>query len=401
MGVILKCPAYVKISSQYPNEPSAYAEAGTLAHKIAELKVVKYFLGMGPKKYSNALKKLKDDPHYDPDMDDATDTYLDVLKEQSMTFTDKPFVAPETKVSYEDIAPNGYGIADCIMIGDDTLVVADYKNGTGVPVDAEYNPQLMTYAYGALRTYSLIYGDSIKKVRLVIVQPHSGGVKSWETTREDLEAWIQDVVVPAVAFSQSENPPAVPGDWCDNYFCPARAQCRARAEGMLSVVDMEGAEPAGDRQPSEIAAYEVAREINPDLPPLLSDEEVGEALTKAKNLAKWVKSLEEYVNNTLLAGGAIPGWKLVVGRTSREWTGGIDEAFPKLMEAGIPEALLYERKPVTPPALEKALGKTEYADKVEALVTKKPGAPTLKPASDKGKEWHPAEAAFQPLDPDV
>lgn len=397
-GAWSNCPAYLQMKDRFPDEPSAYAEAGTLAHKIAELKATKYFIGMGPKKFSSALKKLREDPNYNSAMDAATDLYLDTLKEQSLTFEGKPFVALEVRVDYGDIAPNGFGTADCIMIGDDTIVIADYKNGSGVPVDAEDNAQLKIYAYAALQEYSLIYGDSIQRVRLVIIQPHAGGVKVWETTREELEAWIRDVIVPAVAQTLEDNPPAVPGDWCDKYFCPGRAQCRARAEYMLSLTGLEGAEPAGDRQPSEVAAYQAAREINPDLPPLLSDEEVGEALTKARNLAKWIKSLEEYVNNTLLAGKPIPGWKLVAGRSSREWTGGADDAFAKLQEAGIPEAMLYERKPVTPPALEKAVGAKTYKETVAAVVTVKPGKPTLAEASDKRKEWTPAEAAFQPVE---
>ena len=183
-GAWSNCPAYLRMKDQFPDEPSAYAEAGTLAHAIGELKATKYFIGMGPKKYSNALKKLKDDPNYDPAMDAATDLYLDTLKEQSLTFEGKPFVALEVRVDYGDIAPNGFGTADCIMIGGDTIVICDYKNGSGVPVDAADNPQLKIYAYAALQEYSLIYGDSIQRVRLVIIQPHAGGVKVWETTRE-------------------------------------------------------------------------------------------------------------------------------------------------------------------------------------------------------------------------
>ena len=398
-GAWSNCPAYITMKARFPDDPSAYAEAGTLAHAIAELKARKYFLeGIGPRKYAAAMKKFKEDPNYDPAMDAATDMYLDALKEQSLTFQSKPFVALEVRVDYGDIAPDGFGTSDAVLIGDDTIVVADYKNGSGVPVEAEQNPQMQLYAYGALRTFGPIFGDTITKVRLVIVQPHAGGVKVWETTREALEAWIRDVIVPAVARTLEDNPPAVPGDWCDKYFCPGRAQCRARAEHLLSLTGLEGAEPAGARQPSEVAAYEVAREINPDLPPLLSDAEVGEALTKARSLAKWVKSLEEYVNAALLAGKPIPGWKLVTGRTSREWTGGADEAFSTLQEAGIPEALLYERKPVTPPALEKAVGAKTYKETVAAVVTVKPGKPTLAEASDKRKEWTPAEAAFQPVE---
>ena len=398
----LACPPSAMLAAQAEKTTSEYAEAGRLAHAIGELKARKYFLeGIGPRKFAGAMKKLKEDPHYDPAMDSATDLYLDTLKEQAITFESTPFVALEVRVDYGDVAPGGYGTSDAVLIGGDTIVVCDYKNGSGVPVDAEWNEQMMLYAYGALRTFGPIFGDTIEKARLVIIQPHAGGVKTWETTRADLETWAHEVVAPAAALAAEGKGDFCAGDWCDSHFCPVRATCRARVAYLLEAGKHQGAEPAGNRQPSEVAAYEVAREINPDLPPLLSDEEVGQVLTRAKELSKWIKSLEEYVNKALLAGKPIPGWKLVLGRSSREWTGGPDAAFAKLQEAGIPEAVLYKREPLSPAAVEKAVGKEAYRETVEALVTINPGKPTPVEASDKRPEWTPAEAVFQPIPDDA
>ena len=132
-GRWLRCPPSAKLAAEAPDTPSSYAAAGTLAHAIGELKARKHFFaGMGPKKYANALKKLTEDPNYDPGMDSATDTYLDALKEQALSFSATPFVALEVKVDYGDIAPGGFGTSDAVMIGDDTIVVCDYKNGSGV-----------------------------------------------------------------------------------------------------------------------------------------------------------------------------------------------------------------------------------------------------------------------------
>lgn len=395
-GRWIPCPPSARLAAEAPETTSSYAEAGRLAHAIGELKARKYFLeGIGPRKFSNALKKLKEDPNYDPAMDSATDLYLDTLKEQALTFDSPPFVALETRVDYGDIAPGGYGTSDAVLIGGDTIVVADYKNGAGVSVDAEANPQMQLYAYGALRTFGPIFGDTIQKVRLVIIQPHSGGVKTWETTRAEMDRWAHEVVAPAAALAAEGKGDFCAGEWCDSHFCPAAATCRARAAYMLGLTADEGREPAGSLQPSEVEAHKVAETINPDLPPLLTDEEVGDILVRAKSLVKWVKKLEEYADAALLAGKPIKGWKLVTGRTSREWTGGTDAAFAKLQEAGIPEAVLYERKPVTPPALEKEVGKQVYQEKVAPVVTINPGKPTRVEASDKRPEWTPAEAAFR------
>lgn len=85
------------------------------------------------------------------------------------------------------------------------------------------------------------------------------------------------------------------------------------------------------------------------------------------------------------------------GRGSRDWGDDPDAAFRILQERGVAEAMLYERKPVTAPALEKALGKKLFAEVADGLVRKQQGKPTLVPASDKRPPYNAAEAAFQPV----
>jgi len=301
-----------------------------------------------------------------------------------MSFSQPPFAALEIRVDYSDIAPAGFGTADAVLIGNDAIVVCDYKNGAGVPVEAEENPQMKLYAYGALRTFGPMFGDAIQKIRLVIIQPHAGGVKVWDTTREDLDRWARETVAPSAALAAEGKGDFCPGEWCDNYFCPVRATCRARAEHLLG---LEAQFPAG-----------------PDAPgfsgPTLTDEEIGDVLIRAKELAKWTKALEDYAFSTLLDGRPIAGWKLVAGRTSRDWTGGADAAFPALITAGVPEAVLWDRRPKTPAGLEKEVGKEVYRTTVAPLVTVSPGKPALAPESDKRPPYDPAAAAFRKVGAD-
>jgi len=118
------------------------------------------------------------------------------------------------------------------------------------------------------------------------------------------------------------------------------------------------------------------------LPPLLSDDEIGQILRKAQELKAWVSDLEEYALSKLLEGGEIPGWKAVEGRSVRQFED-IDKAFEILKANGIDEALLYERKPITLSAVEKLLGKKRFAELLDPLVVKPPGKPTLVPETDK------------------
>jgi hypothetical protein len=368
----LNCPPSAVLAEQFPDTGSKYAAAGTLAHAIAELKARKYFLEpMGTRTYNTRMKKLKADPTFEPGMEAATEIYLDQLKSIAMSFSTPPFVALEVRVDYGHIAPEGFGTADCIMIGGDQLHVVDYKNGSGVLVEAAENPQMMLYALGALNVYRPIFGDSIREVHLHIVQPNAGGVRSWSLTTEELTAWGEKAKGPAALAFEGKGE-FNPGPWCEDHFCPARAQCSARARKLLGLE-------------SDPKAYKE--------PELLSDAEIGDILERATGLQKWISDLQDYALRAALAGRTIPGYKAVEGRSSREWTSQ-EEAFAALQAKGVPEALLWERKPVTVAGLEAALGKKSFAEAAEGLVTKKPGKPTLVPESDKRPAYNAAAAAF-------
>ncbi|MNW64205.1 hypothetical protein D3C74_424660 [compost metagenome] len=86
----------------------------------------------------------------------------------------------------------------------------------------------------------------------------------------------------------------------------------------------------------------------------------------------------------MLKGGQVAGWKAVEGRGSRDYAD-LDAAFAHLKENGIDEAVLYNRRPLTPPQLEDALTKKVYKELLEkpGLVVSRPGAPTLALVSDK------------------
>ena len=372
----LSCPPSAMLAEQFPETSSKYAAAGTLAHKLAELKARKYFLEpMGTRAYNTRLKKLKEDPAWEPGMDAATDVYLDELKRISMLYDEAPFVALEVRVDYSHIAPEGFGTADCVMIAEGDMHIVDYKNGAGVLVEAEDNPQLMLYALGALKVYEPIFGGSIQTICMHIVQPNAGGIRQWAISRTDLSAWAYAAAsVAELAYNGKGE--YNPGPWCDDHFCPARATCAARARKMLGLEAEAKAYPAGD---------------------LISDDKLGDILTRAAGLQKWISALQDYAFNAALGGRKIAGYKLVEGRSSRDWIDQ-DKAFAALQDRGVPEALLWERKPVTVAGLEKALGKASFNADAADLVVKKPGKPALVPESDKRPAWVPAEAAFEKVD---
>lgn len=371
----LNCPPSARLAETIPERTSQYAEAGRVAHAIAELKARKYFLEpMSARTYNARLKKLREDPHYGKGMEEATDVYLDYLKSLAMSFGDiQPFVALETRVDYGDYAPEGFGTADCIIIGSDRLCVNDYKNGAGVPVEAECNSQMMLYALGALKTYGPIFGSAIQRIHLAIIQPNAGGVKEWECSRTELEEWGEIVVKPQAALAWAGKgefyPDTNPNGWCK--FCPVCPTCRAYSD--------------------QAARLAFLPQIQPEL---LSETELGERFALAKQFMPYAKMLEGYVEKELLAGNQIPGCKLVAGKTSREWKGGPDAAFAELKQRGVAEAILWERKPATVAGLEKSMGGKAFAEAAADLVVKKPGKPAAVLESDKRPAYNAAAIAF-------
>jgi hypothetical protein len=355
----LTCTPSVRLCEQFPETTSVYAEEGTLAHEIAELKLRKHFTEpMSTRTFNTRLNKMKKHELYQEEMLKHTDTYLDYLKEITLKYSSTPYVAVEKKVDYSTYAPEGYGTCDCIVICGEHLHVTDFKYGKGVPVSAEDNPQMKLYALGAYLAYSLLY--PIKHVHLAIVQPRLDSISEWSLTIGELLAWGEEIKPIAQKAFNGEGD-FVPGEHCK--FCPAKALCRARSEQYTALDDFKQMKP-----------------------PLISNDEVGEILERAQHLESWVKALKDYALTESLLGKEIPGWKAVEGRGSRDYVD-LDKAFAYLKENGIDEAILYERQPLTAAKIEKVLKKEQYRTLLEepGLVVKSAGKPTLAPANDKRK----------------
>lgn len=351
----LSCTPSAKLEEQFPDSTSTYAEEGTLAHELCEIKVNKALLGMPTKTYNSTLKKIKGNDLYQTEMDKYTDEYLDYILEKVHSFDSPPTVIVEKKVDFSSYVPEGFGTADCIILGDGELHIVDFKYGKGVEVSAENNPQMMLYALGAYLEYSFLF--QIEAVKMTIVQPRIGNISEYSMLVEELLEWSELIVKPRAQMAWNGEGDYVAGDHCK--FCRAKASCRERARKNLEAENFELKEG-----------------------PLLSLEEIGEALKKAIDLAKWAEDLKEYALAESLKGNDIPGWKAVEGRGSRNFTDN-DLAIKKLKEAGIAEELLYERKQYTLAQIEKMVGTKEFKKIVGDLVVKNPGKPTLVVNTDK------------------
>ena len=353
----LACTPSARLEEQFPDSTSEYAKEGTLAHEVCELKVRKNLIEQMPTRtYNTKLKKLKENELWQDEMDKFTDAYLEYIQELVHSYSCSPAVMVEKKVDFSQYVPEGFGTADCIVIAEGTMHIIDFKYGKGVAVSAENNPQMKLYALGAYLEYSMLY--PIEKIKMAIVQPRlENEASESEIFVAELMDWAENVVKPLAEKAYKGEGTYIAGNHCR--FCRAKATCRERARMNL-----------------EASKFEMRAGA------LLSDTEVGEALKMAQDLAKWAEDLKEYALTESLKGKIIPGWKAVEGRSVRAFKD-TDLAIKTIIDSGIDEALLYERKQLTLAQIEKLLGTKQFKELVGELVEKAPGKPTLVLETDK------------------
>lgn len=353
----LHCTGSPLLEKDFPDSTSVYAQEGTLAHYLCELKLMAYTGEITKRKLTSMKNKLMKSELWQPEMDSTSEAYLDYIKDITMSYTVKPVILIEKKVDFSRYVPEGFGTADCLILAGDTLHVVDYKHGKGVVVDADHNPQMMLYALGAMSELSLLY--RFKFVHMTIVQPRVNNISEFTMAADELIEWGEKVVKPKAEAAISGNGEFEAGDWCR--FCRAKQQCKTRYE-------------ANDSLYPELSAQHDPR--------LITLEELGEYLKRGKDMAAWLEDMKEYALSESLAGADVPGWKAVEGRGSRAFTD-TDEAVDTLIKNGIDESVLYERRVLTLAQMEKAVGKKAFGELVGDLVVKNPGKPTLVEESDK------------------
>lgn len=388
----LNCTAAPRFEDNFPDETSEYAEEGTLAHQFSEIAAQYNFNLITKRKKNSQIKKLQKEPLYKDEMLTTSEFYAQYLFDKSLTFAQKPYVALEVRVDFSDYVPEGFGTCDCIMIGGDTLHITDYKHGKGVPVSAEGNSQMRLYALGALKKYFLIFGASIKKVSMAIVQPRITEDVSEETlTVEQLIEWGNWVkpIAEKAYYGMGE---FHSGSWCR--FCKGRAVCKARAENYTALEDFKDFDIEGKLSEADVLVREDAICLGAEVPGVLSDAEIGDLLIRGAELVQWYGDLKSYALGAILDGKEIPGWKAVEGKSDRAFT---DEnaAIQKLKDSGYEEEKLYKPKEALSLSnLEKLVGKKKFAELVGELITKPHGKPTLVPEKDNRAAYSPASVDF-------
>ena len=223
----LKCTGSVALERHFSAPPSEFAVEGTLAHEVAELKLLIALDRISKKTYANRLDELGT-------ISSAMHEYThDYVKRVMGTFSDANGLSEinlEHKVDYSHIAPDGFGTCDVVIVSDRVLYIIDFKYGFN-PVSAHHNPQLMLYALGVLAT---IGQGTIDSVRMVIDQPRIDNYSTFEISTDELQKWGIYYAKPIAQIAFDETGEIVPGKHCK--YCKANSICREYATDIQSKI---------------------------------------------------------------------------------------------------------------------------------------------------------------------
>lgn len=367
----INCPPSARLQEGIPDRRSEYADEGTAAHELAELRLRRRLLPCNRakrKELDDAIEAFKaSNKFYDAEMETAVTFYCEIVEERFMAAKARSkdgIVLFEERLDFSEWVPDGYGTGDVVLIADGVMEIIDLKYGKGVPVSAVGNPQIRLYALGALAGYGYLY--DIREVHMTIVQPRLDNISTDIMAVDELLEWAESVVRPAAELAFTGKGDFKAGDHCR--WCKVKATCRARANENMKALQYEFQDPA-----------------------LLTIDEIGQILHIADQLAAWAKDVQEYALGQAVRGTRFPGWKLVEGRSNRRITDE-EEAVKRLGSAGITQFMRTSLLPLG--ELEKRVGKKQLAELLGELIQKPPGKPVLVPETDRRPEINSVEHDF-------
>lgn len=274
----LNCPASVLLAPDEVEHDTTAADEGTLAHKIAELKLTADFWNDNEEE----LAECRNESLYKQEMEDYTDSYCDYVVSNTREATS---VFVETELSMDQFMPDLFGTCDCITYDPlfYELNVIDFKYGFG-RVECKDNPQLMLYALGAVEFIKDKYPDlnlDDLTIKMHIYQPRIDNITSVSTTYKKLLNWIksQRQAIEKIKNGVTERNT---GSWCK--WCDRQIHCRNYQQELM------------DCYVDDFFS--------------LSDLEISLNLDRLVEIEKLLKKLKAYATKQAEEGRTFPGYKL-------------------------------------------------------------------------------------------
>jgi hypothetical protein len=258
------------------------------------------------------------------------------------------------------------GTADCIIYDriDKLLEIVDFKSGR-VFVDAEDNPQLLTYALGFVSNHKEL---PVKMIRLTIVQPRSGNGKSairhHDISLKYLIDWARNLVKIMEKTKRAEYDFAtIPRHvWAEKYletgehctYCPANADCPALKKSVFTALEVR----------EEDEKFKIAKAIDD-----MTEEEISRYLSLLPLIEIWIKNIRAKAMWLSDKGVKIPDYVLQETRGREIWSDDViqDDIAKVALSAGVEYEKVYNVKIRTPTQIKKELVKLNLMETAKML----------------------------------
>ena len=413
----------------YPDSSNDSADEGTAAHFLQEQCLekgveAKHFLGTRIR-----VENGETEFHTSGQWPVGNDFCHEVQKSLDVihSLAEGATIYPEQTLSIEFITgeEGATGTSDVIIVKGKTLICADLKFGRGVQIFAEGNEQLLMYGASAVADFDAL--GEIEEIELHILQPRLNHFDCWKLSIDEMNERIEKIrQVSKRILAGPEGLTALPGEkQCR--FCKDSANCGERVDHTLKLitgdfldldkgfvkVEMPQAEkllaqsfgvkpaaitfhePEGDsyhgftgtnhftvKKPSIRPSLEAAT----DAVATADDERLATLMDAADMIEGFAKAVRAEVERRLLAGKFTDArYKLVEGRQgARSWTSEEEaEAALKAMRLKVDQ--MYDFKLISPTTAEKVLKEANPRkwNKLQPLIGRSDGKPSVAPASDK------------------
>lgn len=432
---LMLCPGKPAMEMGLPDQASQYADEGTAAHFLAS-----ECLDAGTNATERVWRAIQVGYRAEDDFDGAcwsdesvaavlmavrytfkvndemaenVQVYLDRVRSKVAAYQEQ---GATVELLVEQALPIGHitgeddaeGTGDCVIIasfpdGRTILEVGDLKYGRGVEVSAEDNPQLKLYALGALEKFGLVY--DFTEVVCWISQPRV----TWlpcdvHYMVEELAQWQLEVAEPAGRAALAIYNGIECGDGAyiaelPGYLSPAEEACRfCKAKATCpaptgKVQEALGAEFSDLTTADKLEQETIVKTLVADVPVDL----LGAKMDAVGLIEDWCKAIRGRVEQQLLAGAPVAGYKLVKGKQGNRAWADEDQAEALLKSMRLKKDEMYDLKLISPTKAEKVLKDSPKRwTKVVGLVTRNDGKPSVAPLSDKrpALDIKPVDAEF-------
>jgi hypothetical protein len=365
------CPGALALTIDMPETTSEAADWGTACHQISERCLRN---GTDAVDYIGTTEKGKEHSfEVDDEMADCAQMYVDYVRQWEHRGTD---LMIEQKFSLAALDPpfDAGGTGDAVIWKpvERQIEVVDLKGGRGVVVEAKGNPQLRTYALGAMLANP---GLPVETIKVTIVQPRAGHkdgrIRSETFDVTDLVEWTADLMR-AMAWAKvalMELPNLPRAAWATAYL-NAGAHCKfCKAAGICPALEQKALDAAG------VWFDDLDQPRISNAPDTMSPERLAQLLDAADMIGDWINAVRAHAHREAEGGTAIPNYVLVEKEGREKWLDDAAQAkaAAAAAAAGVPADKVFNAPKLrTPKQVRDALKKAKIDPAIVAGLSETP-----------------------------